>query len=131
MRTSIHEDCGFVAVLQGVGEIEAANAEVGYAHGLRQLQAGHAANYFHTESVVAEEDVADAGNEDGWFLHGGDLREIIGREWLDFFRVEEEAMAGLTKQAHILARVVVENYADVLLAFVILFDAFDGGNLPG
>src|SRR5580704_8267878 len=40
-------------------------------------------------------------------------------------------MTGLTKQSHILARVVIQNYADVMLPLIVLFDRFDGGNLSG
>src|SRR5580658_1084152 len=40
-------------------------------------------------------------------------------------------MTGLAKQAHVLAGIVVQNHTEMLLALVILFDAFDGGDLPG
>src|SRR5450432_2597198 len=40
-------------------------------------------------------------------------------------------MAGLAQQAHISSRIIVENYADMALSLIILFEAFDGGNLAG
>jgi hypothetical protein len=61
----IDEDGGFVAILQGVGEVEAANAEIDDARFRGQVAGCKAAGDFDAESIVAEEDVADAGDEDG------------------------------------------------------------------
>jgi len=68
MRKSINEDGGFVAVLQGIGEVETANPEVDNADRLGEGALHQATDNFDAKSVVAEEDVSDAGDED--FLLG-------------------------------------------------------------
>ena len=68
VRTGVHQNGGFVAVLQRVSQVEAANAKIGHAHALRQLPVGQAANHFDAKRVIAEKDVADAGDQDGRLL---------------------------------------------------------------
>ena len=70
MRAGIYQDRGFVTILQGIGQVEPANAKVGHAHVRRQLPGGQAANDFHAERVIPEEDVADASDQDGGLLRG-------------------------------------------------------------
>ena len=53
------------------------------------------------------------------------------RDWLNLIRIEEETMSGLAQQAEVATRVIVQHYADMLLAFIILLKSFDHGNLPG
>src|SRR6202140_4720178 len=69
MWAGIHQDCGLVAVLQRVSQIETANAEINHAHRLWQLSATQQASHFNSERVVSKENVADAGHEDGWLGH--------------------------------------------------------------
>ncbi len=75
VRERVDEDGGFVAVLQGIREVEAANAKIDYACFRGQTAACEAADDLDAESVVAEEDVADAGDEDCWL--DGFLRVIV------------------------------------------------------
>ncbi len=131
MRTGIHQDGGFVAILQRIGEIKAPDAEVGHSHVLGKLETSHAAHDFDAKRIVAKKDVPNPRDQNAGLLHGLVLPDFIFRKRFDFFGVEEEAMAGLAQQAHVSSWIVVENHADVALAFVVLLDAFDGGNLPG
>src|SRR6185437_468485 len=130
MRTRIHQNDGFVAVLQGVGKIEAADAEVGYSHARGKVKASYTAGDFDAKGVVAQKDVTDARHQNGGLLRGFEFAGFIFRQRFDFFGVEEEAMPRLPQQAHISTGIIIENHADMTLAFVILLDAFDGGNLP-
>src|SRR5665213_2469009 len=69
-RQGVDEDDGVPRVEESVGEVEAANAEVLDRDGGGQWTLQQGARDFDTESVVAEEDVADARDEDGR-LHAG------------------------------------------------------------
>src|SRR6185369_5219682 len=135
MRKSINEDGGFVAVLQGIGEVETANPEVDNADRLGEGALHQAADNFDTKSVIAEEDVSDSGDED--FLLNGprDCGRLRGgergiEEGFEFRRCEEEAVARLAHHSEIASGVVLENDADVPDAFVVFFNAFDGCHLP-
>ena len=66
MRKCVDEDGRFVAVLQGVGQVEAANAEVDDAHLRGQIAIHEAAHDLNAKCVVAQKNVADAGDEDRW-----------------------------------------------------------------
>src|ERR1700722_19647417 len=61
LRTSVHQDGRFVAVLQRIGQVETSNAKIGYAYALRQVNISQAADNLDAKRVVAEKDVADAG----------------------------------------------------------------------
>jgi hypothetical protein len=58
------------------------------------------------------------------------LSDFLFRQRLDFFGIKKEAMTGLAKQTHVPARILIDDYTDMSLSFIVLFDALDGGNLP-
>ncbi len=59
----IDEDEDVVAVEELIGEMDAADAELPHLHTLGHGQARQTACHLHSETVVAEEDVPDAGHE--------------------------------------------------------------------
>src|SRR5919107_1091264 len=63
-RGGVDEDDQVVIFVQGVREVHPADAEVHDLDTLRQLAFGESSYHLDPEAVVAEEDVADAGDED-------------------------------------------------------------------
>ena len=72
------------------------------------------------EAVVAQKDIADAGDQDA--------RRSCGFDLLD---AKEEAVAGLAQHTQIFAGIVIEHDGKMNLALVILLDAFDDADLAG
>src|SRR5918998_5658179 len=63
-RGGVDEDGGLVIALQRVGEIHPSYTEVHHLHSLRQPAAGEPTAHLDPETVVAQEHVADAGDQD-------------------------------------------------------------------
>src|ERR1700719_684386 len=68
VRTSVHQNGGLVTLIEGIGEVEPADAEIGDAHAVRQVASRQATHDFDAKGVIAEEDIADAGDQYLWFL---------------------------------------------------------------
>jgi hypothetical protein len=70
----VDEDERAVAVEQAVGQVHAADADVGDLDAVRQVPPGEPARDLDPEPVVGEEDVADPGNQDSspgkYAVHG-------------------------------------------------------------
>ena len=94
-----------------------------------KLHLGELARHLDAEAIVAKKDVADSRNKNAGFL--GNLLLLLLCFWkrFNFGRIEEEAMARLPQQTKVAAGIFVENNGDMRLAFVILFDAFNGCDL--
>src|ERR1700678_401384 len=66
----VHENGGFVAFHQCIGEIKTANAEVRHANALRESVVGELARDFDAEAIVTEKNVADASNQNPFRFDG-------------------------------------------------------------
>src|SRR5580700_1052282 len=131
MGIGIDEDGGFVSVLQGVCEIEAANAEISDTNFRGKAARGKATEDFDAESVITEENVSNTGDENACALNLAPRTGFSGRQGLDLIGIEEKPMARLSEQSQIPSGIIIEHDANMNLAFVVLLDAFDDGNLPG
>ena len=132
VRPRVDEDGEAVAILKRVSEIEAANSEVDHAYAVRRRANEQAACDFHSEAVIAEEDIADAGDENRWLLRECFDALCPGRRCGNRFHFggsEEEPVAWLAHHAEVAARVLVEDHADVLRALVVFLDALNDRHL--
>src|SRR5262249_2950645 len=77
-RRRVHQDHGLVAVEQGVGQVQAADAEVDHAHLGRRPPPRQPPDDLDAEGVVAQADVADAGDQDARLLHNTLLSSAWG-----------------------------------------------------
>src|SRR5262245_28342839 len=62
MPHSVNEDHGFVTFEQSIGQIDATDAEIDHAHVFAPRSLREALGDLDAESVVAQKDIADAGN---------------------------------------------------------------------
>ena len=112
-----------VAVEQLVGEVHAADAEVGHPHAVGQRPRRQAVGHLDAEAVVAEEDVADAGDEHGSSAspHGDAAA-----------RSRRGGSTGSGRASERLGRgVVVDGDGDVQLAVDVVEHAGDRGDQAG
>src|ERR1700722_9694222 len=103
-----------MAIEERIREVIAANSKVRDANAWWKLAAGKTPDHFHSESVVAQKDIANAGDQNA----GRSKR-------LHFFGGEKEPMTGLAQHAQILPGIVLQHHSQVKLALVILLDGFD------
>ena len=68
-RHGIHENHRLVGIQKGVNQIEPADAEIMHMHVSRQRALRQTPGDFDTESVVPEEDIANAGDENARGTH--------------------------------------------------------------
>src|SRR6185295_5476708 len=113
---------------QGVSEVVAADAVVAHLNTLWYCTPGQAAGDLHAEGVVAQEDVADAGHQDG--PPGGLDRLLFRRGQLDFLGREEEAVPGSPRPDGY-ARIIVHQDGDVEAALDVTLHRRDGGASAG
>src|SRR5215475_10076302 len=62
-RSRVHENGNFIAVHQGASQIKASDAEVNHSRLVRRYAFGQPSRNLAAEGVIAQEDVADAGDE--------------------------------------------------------------------
>ena len=62
LRSGVHQDRQLVGLEQGIGQVEAANAEIHDPHSLGPGLDRQPPRRFDAKCIVAEEDVADAGH---------------------------------------------------------------------
>ena len=90
---------------------------------------GKLLRYFDAKAVIAEKDVADAGDQNARLLRASSAGFVPRRKRFDFRRIEEKAMARLSQQSQVASRIIVQHDTDMRLAFVVLFHALDGRDL--
>jgi len=78
-RDRVDQDDRVIAVEQGVGQVEPPDAEVDDADPLRQGPASQPVDDLDAEGVVAQEDVADPGDEDARRAHGDSRRPMMSK----------------------------------------------------
>ena len=130
-RRRVEQDDGVVALGDREREVHPADAEVDDLDPGRELPPREPVRERDAEAVIAEEHVADSGDEDPSL---GDRRPAVGRwpsQHLKLVRREEEPVPGLPRQPKIAARVVVEHDGNRRAPLDILFDRLDDGPLTG
>ena len=70
-RAGIDQDGRVVSIEQSVGEVVATDAEVSHSNVGRPLAADKTARYFHSESVIAQKNIADSGDQNAWAVRSG------------------------------------------------------------
>jgi hypothetical protein len=84
---------------------------------------------FDSESVIAQKNVADSGNQNSRSSAADPIVVLAGGRGSTSSSVEEEAVARLPHQADIASRIVVDDDTNMNLAFVVLLDGFDNRRL--
>ena len=115
-RRRVEQHDRVVAVAERVGEVHAADPVVDHLDAGRQRARGEPLGERDAEAVVAEEDVADAGDEDP-----------PRRDRLDLLGREEEAVRELRGDAEVAARIVGDRHDEVHGALHVLLDRLDDG----
>src|SRR5262249_11791946 len=124
-RHRIDENGGVVSVLQRVGEVEAANAEVAHGDISDRGTLTETSRDAHAEAIVAEEDVADARDQ-----HAGSRPRCVV-ERLDLLWTKEEPMAWVTLRSEVATWTVVDGHAEMRLVVGRHVDRFDRGQATG
>ena len=133
VRICIDQDRRFVSILQRIREIEASNAEIDDSHLGREARRWTSRFTTSTPNPSSPRKMfpIPATRMRGRRLAASGARRCFVRQWFDFLRDKEKAMAGLAQHTHIPPGIVLQHHADVDLAFVVLLDALDERDLPG
>src|SRR6476620_436282 len=112
--------------------------------------------HFAAKAVVAQKNVANAGNQYARLGHNNSVSSFEFQVWslelrvwnlgsaklqletvnsklshrFNLLRRKEEAMAGLTQHSQIAPRIIVKHYRQVGLPFIVLFDCFNHRHFP-
>ena len=112
-RKRVHED-GHLVILQGVRQVHAADAEVDHVNAGRQPAAREAPDDRHSETVVAQEHIADPGHEDALLDLLAHSRVVVER--LHLLGREEEAVTDLSLLPQVAPRIVLHRDGDLYLS---------------
>src|ERR1700723_1494652 len=113
MGIGIDENRRLIVTLQRIHQIQAANAEINDTHRLRQREAGKSAHNFHPKTVISEEDVSDACDQNTVLHRNSPFALLFFWEWFNLCRVEKEAVARPAHQPRSAPRIILTGHTDV------------------
>ena len=132
VRICVDKDGGFVSILQRIREIETANAEIDDADAWREnLQRTRRFTTSTPNPSSPKKIFPIPAIRIFEVLSTLCVRASSRRQGLNFRRIEKETVPRLAKHAEIASGIVFQHDADVILALIILLDAFDDGGLTG
>ena len=131
VREGIDQDCGFVTVLQRIGQSSPRmpKSTTRTSAGSSQLARRRATSTPKPSSPRKMLPIPAISMRGLWRVACW-VCSSSERERFDLCRIEEKTMAGLAHHSQVAARIVVEHDTDVALAFVVLLDAFDCRDCP-
>ena len=85
--------------------------------------------HFHSKAVISQKNISDSCHQNSRRLSRGFWPRLFRRQRFHFPCIKEETVTWLPQEAQIASRIVIQHYADMTLAFIVLLDALDQGDL--
>src|SRR5947209_868100 len=128
-RTGIDQYDQLVGFEQCVTKVITTNSEIADADSLREFFLREPLRHFHSETVVAEKDVADTRYENFWMFRDACAGVCRRCARLDLLRLKEKTVARLPEHAEVFTGILLKHDRNMHLAFIILLDGLHGCSL--